>query len=93
MIRSFGDAETAVLWQAGTSRKLPRDLHELMLRKLIMVNAAGEIRDLAVPPGNRLKRLGGKRKDDWSIRVNDQWRVTFQWIAGQAARVRIEDYH
>lgn len=93
MIRSFNDPETAALWQTGTSRRLPKDLHALMLRKLVLMNAAADVRDLASPPGNRLKKLGGKRKEDWSIRVNDQWRITFRWVAGQPERVAIEDYH
>lgn len=93
MIRTFADSKTADLWQTGTSRCFPRELHGLMLRKLVLVNAAADVRDLASPPGNRLKKLSGKRKEDWSIRVNDQWRITFRWVAGQPERVAVEDYH
>jgi proteic killer suppression protein len=92
-IRSFGDASTAELWQTGHSRAFPGNLLGAMLRKLQMVNAATDIRDLTIPPGNRLKKLEGKRKDDWSIRVNDQWRITFRWSNGQADSVSVEDYH
>ncbi len=65
----------------------------MMLRKLALLNAAADVRDLASPPGNRLKKLSGRRKDDWCIRVNDQWRITFGWSGGQPERVAIEDYH
>ncbi len=92
-IRSFGDASTAELWRTGHSRAFPGNLHDAMLRKLHMVNAAVNIRDLTVPPGNRLKKLEGRRKDDWSIRVNDQWRITFRWSNGNADSVSVEDYH
>lgn len=92
-IRSFGDARTEELWHRGTSRAFPGNLHGTMLRKLHLVNAAADIRDLAVPPGNRLEKLHGKRSEDWSIRVNDQWRITFRWSNGQADAVKVEDYH
>jgi proteic killer suppression protein len=93
MIRSFADKESASLWQTGTGRRLPRELHGLMRMKLVMIDAAVDVGDLSSPPGTRLKKLGGKRKEDWAIRVNDQWRITFRWIAGQPERVSIEDYH
>lgn len=92
-IRSFGDARTAELWQTGLSRIFPGNLHGVMLRKLHVVDAAVDIKDLARPLGNRLKKLGGKRSEDWSIRVNDQWRISFQWSNGQADSVKVEDYH
>ena len=92
-IRSFGDASTAELWETGHSRAFPGNLHDTMLRKLLMVNAGMNIRDLTVPPGNRLKKLEGKRKEVWSIRVNDQWRITFRWSNGNADSVSVEDYH
>jgi len=92
-IRSFGDRATAGLWHSGRSRAFPGSLHGIMLRKLALVDAATDIRDLIVPPGNRLKKLEGKRSEDWSIRINDQWRITFRWSNGQADAVMVEDYH
>jgi len=64
-----------------------------MLRKLLLLDAATEIRDLTRPPGNRLRKLAGRRSEDWSLHVNDPWRITFRWSAGQAERVRAEDCH
>ena len=92
-ICSFGDAATKALWENGTSRAFPRNLHDVMLRKLTLVNAATDIRDLRIPPGNRLKKLDGRRSEVWSVRVNDQWRITLHWSNGQADAVMVEDYH
>ncbi len=93
MIVSFGDAETAKIWNGERSRRLPTDFQAVALRKLRLINAARRIEDLRVPPGNRLERLKGKQADQWSIRINDQWRIVFNWTQGGAENAAIVDYH
>jgi proteic killer suppression protein len=92
MIVSFGDGETEKIWNGERSRRLPGDIQAIALRKLRLIEAAGRIDDLRVPPGNRLEKLSGKRDDQWSIRINDQWRIVFRWSEG-AENVSIVDYH
>jgi proteic killer suppression protein len=96
MIVSFGDPATEALFhgQGGkTSRRIPTDLRAVAIRKLDLLNAARELRDLRAPPGNRLEALKGDLKGKHSIRVNQQWRVVFRWQAGDAHDVSIVDYH
>lgn len=93
MIVSFGDAETENIWNGERSRRLPGDIQAVALRKLRLINAARRIEDLRVPPGNRLERLKGSRADQWSIRINDQWRIVFNWTQGGAENAAIVDYH
>jgi toxin HigB-1 len=93
MIRSFRCGETARLWAGETSRKFPRDIQDRALRKLRQLDAALTINDLRNPPGNQLEALRGDRRGQWSIRVNDQWRVCFHWTDGEASDVEIVDYH
>ncbi|WP_326549802.1 type II toxin-antitoxin system RelE/ParE family toxin [Micromonospora sp. NBC_01813] len=95
MIASFGDRATEALFhgQDGRARHLPPNIRSVALRKLDMVNAARELRDLRVPPGNRLEALKGDRRGTHSIRVNDQWRIVFRWQGGDAHEVSIVDYH
>ena len=93
MIVSFGDDETAKIWAGERSRRLPLDIQAVALRKLRLIDAARKIDDLRVPPGNRLEKLSGKRADQWSIRINDQWRIVFRWTEGGAEDVSIVDYH
>lgn len=93
MIVSFGDDETASIWNGERSRRLPPDVQPAALRKLRLINAARKIDDLRIPPGNRLERLQGDRVGQWSIRINDQWRIVFQWTEGGARDVSIVDYH
>ncbi len=93
MIKSFRDAETERLWNEERSRRIPAGLHKAALKKLQMLNAAGELGDLALPPGNRLERLKGDREGQHSIRINDQYRVCFVWHEGNAYSVEITDYH
>jgi toxin HigB-1 len=93
MIVSFRDGETAKIWQGLRSRRLPGDIQAVALRKLRLVNATRRVDDLRVPPGNRLEALKGGRVGQWSIRINDQWRICFHWRDGGAEDVEIVDYH
>ena len=93
MIRSFADKETELVWKGTGSRKLPSDIQQTVRRKLTQLEAAGGPADLRVPRGNRFEELKGKRKGTYSVRINDQWRITFRWVDGDAHDVRIEDYH
>jgi proteic killer suppression protein len=93
MIISFGDDETEKVWSGERSRRLPSDIQAVALRKLRLINAARKVDDLRVPPGNRLEQLKGDRTGQWSIRINDQWRITFRWTEGGAEHVAIVDYH
>ena len=93
MIKSFRDAETERLWIHERSHRLPPCIQRAALKKLQMLNAAGALSDLLIPPGNRLERLHGDREGQHSIRINDQYRVCFDWIEGNAYRVEITDYH
>ena len=74
-------------------KRLPSDIQQVALRKLRMLNRAETLQDLRIPPANRLERLSGDREGEYSIRVNDQWRVCFQWQDGDALDVEIVDYH
>ena len=96
MITSFGDQATEDLFHGNASkatRRFPSDIRRVARRKLDMLNAAHELRDLRSPPGNRLEALRGDLKGFHSIRVNDQWRVVFRWRGTDAEAVRITDYH
>ena len=92
MINSFSDRETEKLFRTENSRRW-RAIARVALRKLIQLNQAGRLEDLAVPPGNRLEGLQGKRKGEYSIRINQQWRLVFRWCGTGAEGVQIEDYH
>lgn len=93
MIESFADAETEKIWQRQHSRKLPHDIQRTARRKLLLLNAAPDLNALRVPPGNRLEALRGNRHGQHSIRINDQWRICFEWQDGSARSVEIVDYH
>jgi proteic killer suppression protein len=93
MIRSFADKETEKIFHRERSRKLPQDIQQIALRKLRMLNRAVTVQDLRVPPANRLEKLGGDRLGQYSIRINDQWRICFEWEKGDAYQVEIVDYH
>jgi toxin HigB-1 len=93
MIQSFADTETALIWSGRRSRRLPADLQATALRKLRLLNQARVLSDLRAPPGNRLEALKGERAGQYSIRVNDQWRICFNWREGGPADVEIVDYH
>ena len=93
MIKSFRDEETERIFGREYSRRLPSDIQRIALRKLLMIDAAIEVRDLRIPPANRLEQLSGDRKGQHSIRINDQWRISFRWRQGDAYDVEIIDYH
>ena len=92
MIKGFADRNTEALFQRKP-RKRFRPLARVALRKLLILHAASSLDDLKVPPGNRLEKLKGDRKRQYSIRINDQWRVCFWWKGGDAYDVEIVDYH
>lgn len=93
MIRSFRSKETARIWEASWARGIPRDIQQRALLKLQMLNAASGLRDLTIPSSNRLEPLKGDRRGQWSIRVNDRWRICFRWAAPDAYDVELVDYH
>jgi proteic killer suppression protein len=93
MIRSFADKETAAIFSGYSVRRLPLDMQQTARRKLKQLDAARIIDELRIPPGNRLEILKGDRKGQWSIRINDQWRICFHWEDGNAEDVQIVDYH
>ena len=93
MIRSFRDRDTERVFQRIRIRKLSPSLQRAAQRKLIMIDAAAAIEDMRIPPGNRLEKLSGDRKGQYSIRINDQWRVCFVWRSRDAHDVEIVDYH
>jgi proteic killer suppression protein len=92
MILSFGNKETEQLWVDERSRHYG-NIARVALRKLLQLHAADNLRDLAVPPGNRLEALSGKRKGQHSIRINEQWRICFIWTQNGPEKVIICDYH
>ncbi|MBI3956442.1 MAG: type II toxin-antitoxin system RelE/ParE family toxin [Candidatus Kerfeldbacteria bacterium] len=93
MIKSFKSKETARIFNREYSSKLPPAIQKTALRKLWMIDAAQNIHDLRVPPANHLERLKGNRRGQHSIRINDQWRICFAWVQGDAYDVEIVDYH
>ena len=93
MIRRFADTEAELIWSGRRSRKLPPDIQAVALRRLRLLNQAQVLQDLRVPPGNRLEALRGDRVGQYSIRINDQWRICFTWSEGAASNVQIVDYH
>ena len=93
MLRSFGSKETEKVWNGIRSSKLPPEIQNIARRKLRMINNSFDLKDLRIPPSNRLEKLSGNRKDFYSIRINDQWRIIFIWEEGHALEVEIVDYH
>jgi len=93
VIKSFRDKGTEKIFNRRVSKKFPYKIQNIARRKLIIVDAATSLNDLRVPPGNRLEALKGKRKDQHSIRINDQWRICFKWQSRDAYDVEIADYH
>lgn len=92
MIHSFDDKNTKLLWTKERTRPYG-SAGRAALRKLIQLNGADRLDDLRMPPGNRLEALKGARAGQYSIRINDQWRICFRWEAGRATDVEIVDYH
>jgi len=93
VIRSFRDKGTEKVFLRERSLKLPLEIQRVAQRKLLMLEAAESVEDLRIPPANRLEKLAGDRKGEYSIRINDQWRVCFRWRGGDAHDVQITDYH
>lgn len=93
MIKSFADKHTAAIFTGQFVRKLPHDIQIIARRKLKFIDAANRIGELKIPPDNRLELLTGNRVDQWSIRINEQWRICFKWVDGHAINVEIADYH
>jgi proteic killer suppression protein len=93
VIESFASHETEVLFATGQSRRLPPEILRRAKMRLTQLEAATEIEDLRQPPSNRLERLSGDRLGQWSIRINDRWRICFRFMAGNAHDVTIIDYH
>lgn len=93
MVRTILDSETDKVWLGTVSLKLPRDIQDVARRKLRMLNNASRVEELRIPPANRLEKLSGNREGQWSIRINEQWRICFEWSDGNADRVQICDYH
>jgi toxin HigB-1 len=92
MIRTFGDKQTEALFRDEVVLQF-QSFVRTAKRKLEAINAASRLEDLKVPPANRLEKLRGNLKDFYSVRINDQWRVIFKWVDGEARDVRIVDYH
>ena len=93
MIKTFADKRTAAIFEGWQVKQLPKEIQETARRKLKQIDAAAVVETLKVPPGNRLEILKGKRKGQFSIRINDQWRICFRWLNGDAFDVEIVDYH
>jgi len=93
VIRTFADRSTQELYAIGRSKRLPPDIVRRAIRKLEYIDHAATLDDLRVPPGNRLHELEGDRKGQYSISINDQWRICFRFVDGDAYDVEITDYH
>ena len=93
MIQSFGSKETEKIWNGIRVKKIPREIQSVGRRKLRMLNNSQDVKDLRIPPSNRLEKLSGDLKDFYSIRINKQWRIIFKWYNGNALDVQIIDYH
>jgi toxin HigB-1 len=93
VLQSFCDNDTERVWLRQRSKRLDQTTQRAALRKLLILDAADEIGDLRVPPGNRLEKLKGDRANSYSIRINDQWRICFRWTTAGPEDVEIVDYH
>lgn len=93
MIKSFNDKETKKIYNQKFSKKLPIAIQVIALRKLVMMNSAESIQDLKVPPSNHLEKLSGDREGQYSIRINDQYRICFNMVNNDIYNVEIVDYH
>jgi len=93
MIVSFGSKVTEKIWQGERVKKLPLEIQQVGRRKLRMLNNSRDVNDLRIPPSNRLEKLKGNKKDFYSIRINNQWRIIFKWENNHSIEVEILDYH
>ena len=96
MIKTFGDSETEKIWKGTLSTKLPNQIQNIARRKLRMINNViniNDLRNLRIPPANRLEKLKGPLKGHHSIRINEQWRIIFKWKSTDSYEVKIIDYH
>jgi toxin HigB-1 len=93
MILTFGDKDTESIWNGIRVKNMPLDIQNVGRRKLRMLNNSQTINDLMTPPSNRLEKLSGNLDGFYSITINNQWRIIFQWMEGQSERVKIVDYH
>ena len=93
MLTSFGNKNTQKIWEGERIKGMPTEVQEIARRKLRMLNNSQNLTDLMIPPSNRLEKLKGTLKNNYSIRVNDQWRIIFKWNNGNANEVELIDYH
>jgi proteic killer suppression protein len=93
VIESFASKETEKIFLGKISGKFPVDIQRTARRKLLYLEDAEDLQDLQAPPGNRLEKLKGARAGQYSIRINDQWRICFEWVEDKARNVEIVDYH
>ena len=93
MIKTFANKETAAVFAGERPRRLPLNLLSAAIRKIAQLDAVQSVNELSVPPGNRLEKLSGTRQGQYSIRINDQWRICFEWVDNKADNVEIADYH
>lgn len=93
MIVSFRSKATEQIWNGNRVKKMPIDIQKIGRRKLRMLNNSQNMADLRIPPSNRLEKLSGNLSGFYSIRINKQWRIIFEWHSGNASEVEIVDYH
>jgi proteic killer suppression protein len=93
VIESFASTETKKIFEGQISKKLPLEIQRTARRKLLYLDSAKDLQDLKAPPGNKLEKLKGDRAGQYSIRINDQWRICFEWFDNKARNVEIIDYH
>ena len=93
MIKTFAYKETKRIFNRQFSRKLPQNIQRVARRRLEILDAAEVLQDLRIPPSSRLEKLSGDRQGQYSIRINNQWRICFEWRSGDAYNVEIADYH
>lgn len=93
MIQTFACKETEKIFNRNYSKKLPQAIQQAAFKKLRMLNRSVNLNDLRVPPANRLEHLSGNRKGQYSLRINDQWRICFVWTDNDAEQVELVDYH
>jgi toxin HigB-1 len=93
MILSFGNKDTEKIWNGERVKSIPFEIQKTGRRKLRMLNNSHDLKDLRIPPSNRLEKLSGDKQGFYSIRINDQWRIIFMWVDAQSEKVEIIDYH